>query len=236
MTDSWIQGTEAFQAPVPYLLRTVKDPEAPLVVVCHGMGETPETARASWNRVLALEVHAFLPAGPYPFERRTRDALSLGHAWYLYDGGDVLFRESATRARDWLLATLERAETAHGLRPRARAVAGYSQGGYFGAFVALSRQDRFDRLVMVAGRIKESFVAPYLDRPGTFHTLILHGATDAQVLPDAAERSRDVLVRAGYPVELEFLPRGHRLHPDRDVRAAALLERAWFPPRPSHTS
>lgn len=224
---SWFDRTSPFSAPVPLRVRPASRRDAPLLVLCHGMGEDPVEAERRWESVLALDIHVVIPGGPFPFERRTESGIRIGRAWYLYDGSDPLFRETATAARNWLCDTVEAVERDLEWTPCERGLAGYSQGAYFGAYTALTRQDLFSRLIVVAGRIKESFVQDSLTHPGSFHTLILHGADDQQVLPDAATRSRTFLEHAGYPVTLQLLPRGHRLHPDRDAAAAAWLATAW---------
>lgn len=220
-----------FQHTVPWHLRDGPTATAPLIVLCHGMGEDPEQAIAHWPRLGDLPAHWVVPGGPLPFEVREQDSIRIGRAWYLYDGGEALFEQTVRNSGQWLVDGLDTLERERGWAPRERVLVGYSQGAYFAGVTALTHQDRFRRLVAVAGRIKDSFVADALAQGGDLQTLILHGEKDRSVLPEAAIQSERVLRGAGYPVRLEFLPGGHRLHPDRDARAAAWLREAWDLPR-----
>ena len=219
--------TSPFTRPVPARVRSGPSPEAPLVVLCHGQGEDPDRALAAWPRTSALPAHVIAPAGPLPYEIRTGDRFRIGRAWYLYDGGDRLFRETVTASAAWLSALIRRVEADRGWRPRGRALVGFSQGAYFGYVAALSPPGLFDRLVAAAGRLKEEFVAGALERPGPLRTLILHGEADRAVSVEAAHRSHQALRRAGYEAELALFPGGHRLGPDQDRRAAAWLASGW---------
>lgn len=212
---------------VPVLLRPGPAPEAPLVVVCHGMGQGPEELPGLWPRVCALPVHLLLPGGPYAHEVRGEGGIRIGRAWYLYDGGDRLFEATVTRSAAWLDGLVAALEAERGWKPRERALVGFSQGAYFAYVAALGRPGRFGRLVAVAGRLKEEFLGPALARPGGLRTLILHGERDRAVPAEASRRSHQALLRAGYAAELRILPGGHRLLPDRDERAAAWLADGW---------
>ncbi len=216
-----------FTSEVPCRVRPGPRPDSPLVVLCHGMGEDPARASAGWPEVAALPAHLVVPSGPYPFEIRSGAGIRIGHAWYLYDGGPGRFRETVDRSAAWLAAALEGIERDREWAPSGRALVGHSQGAYFGYLLALRRQDLFDRLVAVAGRLKEEFAAEPLAGPGRLRTLIVHGEADRAVPPDAARRSEAALRRAGYAVELRLLPGGHRLSPDRDAAAARWLAAAW---------
>jgi predicted esterase len=219
--------TAPFTQPVPALARSGPSPEAPLVVLCHGQGEDPDRALAAWPRTAALPAHVLAPAGPLPFEIRTGDRFRIGRAWYLYDGGDRLFRETVTASAAWLNELVRRVEAERGWRPRGRALVGFSQGAYFGYVAALSSPGVFDRLVAAAGRLKEEFVAEALARPGPLRTLILHGETDRWVSVEGAHRSHRALRRAGYEAELALFPGGHDLGSDQDRRAAGWLASGW---------
>lgn len=225
---SWETVEIPFSHSCRWWLRAGPAPDAPLVVLCHGMGEDPATWAERWPQLGALPVHLVVPSAPYPYEIRRDGEMRIGHAWYLYDGNEEPFRTTLMRSAAWLVSELDALETQRGWRPRERALVGYSQGAYFGFVAALRAQRRFSRLVAVAGRLKEAFVEEPLARPGPLATLILHGEKDRSVPADTAERSRAALAGAGYAVDLEILPRGHGLHPDRDARAAEWLERAWF--------
>lgn len=225
--DPWRTSRFPVVHEVPVRWRPGPSPTAPLVVLCHGMGENPEGFAGAWPQVAALPVHLVLPAGPYAFEKREKDGIAIGHAWYLYDGQPEPFRETLEATATWLLDTLHRLETEHGWTPSRRALIGHSQGAYFGYVAALNHQDVFDRLVAVAGRLRESFVEEALRRGGPLSALLLHGERDRSVLPEALDRSRSALEQAGYAVEAARLPGGHRLSPEADRRAAAWLREGW---------
>jgi predicted esterase len=233
MTDGWETLSVPFTADTPVRCRPGPRPEAPLVVLCHGMGETPDMARERWPRLLDLPVHVVAPRAPHGFEVREDGAIRIGGAWYLYDGGTEWFRETVIRSADWLRATLDAVEAERGWRPRERALVGHSQGAYFGYVAALRNQDRFRRLVAAAGRLKTGFLTEALAVPGTLHTLILHGERDRHVRPEAAERTLEALTRAGYAAELRWTPGGHRVSPDMDGAAAQWLSQAWSLTGPS---
>jgi len=237
MTDPdhrrWHTASHPFTVPVPLLLSLRHGrPDAPLVVFCHGMGETPERFLEHWPMTCALGVHVAAPAGPFAREERTPGGVRIGHAWYLYDGGDRAFRDSLAVSTSWFHDALAAMEAEHGLRPRMRALVGHSQGAYFGYVAALERPDRIQALVAAAGRLKTSFVREALSRPGPLEALILHGEDDSAVDPEAARRSHRALTEAGYRSELRLLPGGHGLPPDRDTAAAGWLARVLDLPSP----
>jgi len=208
------------------------DPRAPLLVLCHGMGETPEGILPRWSALTALPVHVVAPAGPYPHEIRTPQGIRIGHAWYLYDGGTEMFKQSLDRAVGWLHALLPDLERERGWTPRERAIVGYSQGAYFAYVAALGAHRPFRRLVGAAGRLKEEFLDLDAARAGEVETLILHGRDDDSVSPEAAHRTADALARAGYPHELRLVDGGHRAGAAFDREATAWLAAGWgFPPR-----
>lgn len=219
----WTEPSIKFTHALPWLCRPGPRPDAPLIVICHGMGETPASSAPRWARVSELPVHLVVPAGPFPREVRDESQMRVGYAWYLYDGEEQPFRDTAAAAREWLVRGLAEVEAAEGFAPARRALIGYSQGAYFGYLAALHHQDVFSHLVAVAGRLKAAFAAEPLRDGGKLQTLILHGEKDRAVSGEAARRSEDALAAAGYSVECRLLPGGHRLHPDRDAAAAQWL-------------
>lgn len=228
--SSWEEVRFPFTTEVPVWIRPGPDAASPLVVLCHGMGEEPVAATRRWPELLALPVHVLAPAGPLPFELRSESGIRIGHAWYLYDGGEDLFRETVSRSAAWLRNTLDRVERERGWRPERRALVGFSQGAYFGYVAALANPDRFTHLVAVAGRLKESFVADRLAAGGSLATLILQGREDRSVPPDAGRRSHAALTAAGFPATLEVMDAGHRITPGMDARTAAWLAGQGFGP------
>ncbi|NNF05962.1 MAG: hypothetical protein HKN21_04320 [Candidatus Eisenbacteria bacterium] len=204
-----------------------KDPEAPLILFCHGMGETPEIFLKHWPKLTSLPVHLVAPAGPFPFEKRRPDKIVIGHAWYLYDGGEELFRRTVSDSAAWLREALLQAEATHDLKPRFRCLLGYSQGAYFGYTMALSNPDLFTHVIGAAGRVKESFLPEVRKGTPLASVLVLHGDEDAAVPPLSARNSKDALEGRGHPVTLETLPAGHRLTPAFDESATRWIEKEW---------
>lgn len=225
--DAWSTARVPVSHRIPVRWRPGPAAASPLVVLCHGMGETPETFLESWPRVAALPVHLVLPAGPYAFEKRDGDGIRIGHAWYLYDGNPEPFGETIAGSAAWLRETVLHLESRHGWTPSRRALIGYSQGAYLGYVAALNNQDVFHRLIAVAGRLRESFVEEALSRGGGLQALLLHGDRDRAVLPEAQDRSLAALRRAGYAAEAVRLPGGHRPTPEMDRRAADWLREGW---------
>jgi predicted esterase len=224
---SWSETDRAFSHRLPVFVRPGPEATSPLVLLCHGMGDSPRAWAARWPRVLALPAHVVAPAGPYPFEIRKETGIRIGYAWYLYDGDTEPFRSSVTLSSAWLADLVGALERERGWRPRHRALLGFSQGAYLGFVAALRRQDVFTELVAVGGRLKESFVGDELREGGPLRVLILHGRGDEAVSPAYATGSRDALRRAGYDVALEELAGPHRVEREADPRAALWLADAW---------
>jgi predicted esterase len=92
-------------------------------------------------------------------------------------------------------------------------VLGFSQGGYCGGVIALRHSDRFRGLVVSGARVKTEILGPDLPAAASrgFRVLLCHGLRDAAVLPEAAARSREALLAAGIPTELQTFDTGHVL-------------------------
>jgi len=225
MNEPWRDSAFPFTAPVPCRVRTGPAPDAPLVVLCHGMGEDPGRCLADWPALAVLPVHMIVPGGPLPHEIRSGGEIRIGRAWYLYDGGQDLFRTTLTRSAAWLHGLIQRVEATQGWEPRDRALVGFSQGAYFGGVVALEHQDLFGRLVSVSGRIKLEFAE--VPAAGRLRTLVAHGIDDRAVPLDAARSSVEGLRALGYEAELLLFPGGHRMTPDRDLRISEWLSGEW---------
>lgn len=203
------------------------DRHAPLLVYCHGMSGGPESFSRFWPQVNALPCHVIAPAGPYPHEVRSQNSITIGHAWYLYDGGPGLFAKTTRKSVEWLSSLIQKVEEDSSLVPRYRGLLGYSQGAYFSYAAALNRQDLFSHLVVASGNLKQDLVKSALNTPGSLRSLILHGSGDRTTPVRFARESKDVLMLAGYPVDLQILTGGHRLRPDRDQAAEAWLKQQW---------
>jgi predicted esterase len=216
----WVAARVPFTEEHPAWMRDGPRPEAPILVLCHGMSQGPEAWFEMAPRLLALPAHMLLPAGPYPHEVRTGGTIRIGRAWYLYDGGPDRFRETVDRSERWLLEVIARAEAERGWKPARRVLVGYSQGAYFSYVAALRHQNFFSHLIAVAGRLKEEFLVEELAKGGPLHTLVVHGERDNAVDSTAALRSHRLLLDAGYRAEQLLVPTGHAFTPEIDERTA----------------
>ena len=214
--------------PVSVRVRALADaPEKPLLVYLHGMGEDAASFETYWPAVDALGLNAVVPSGPFPFEQRRDAGISIGHAWYLYDGGPILFQETAALVRDHLQRLITRVEQEHHLRPSRRVLLGYSMGAYFGYQVALGNPGLFSHLVGVSGNLKAEPVAEGLREGHKMRCLVVHGREDRSVPADFARETHRVLTEHGFPADLELLPGGHGIRKDRDATVARWLSREF---------
>jgi predicted esterase len=218
------RGTHEITLSVPWRLDGPDgDPGLPLVVCLHGQGMDEDRFALLLRGLGESGLRLLLPRAPYPLEvRRER---RVGASWYAYDGDPERFRAELLRTEARLLDLLHDVEAQEGLRPRTRALLGFSQGGYLAGFVALRHPDRFRAMVVMGARVKAELLEAEL--PGAaaagFGALLLHGRRDAAVAPEAAERSRDALVRAGVDVELRTFDRTHVIGREMVADAAVWL-------------
>jgi predicted esterase len=206
------RGEHEFAVRVPWRLDGPEgDPEAPLLLCLHGMGMDEDGFALLLQGLLELPVRLLVPRGPYPVEVRREGRI--GASWYAYDGDQERFRGELARAEAIVLGLLSSAESAAGLRPRARWLLGFSQGGYLGAYVALRHPELFSGMIISGARVKTEFLEAEMPQAAAagFAALLLHGQRDASVSPEAALRGRDALHAAGVDVELATVDAGHSL-------------------------
>jgi predicted esterase len=204
-----------------------EDPEAPLVLCLHGMGMDEDSFAPLLQRLHDRPWAFLTPRGPYPVEVRREGRI--GASWYAYDGDQERFRAELLRTEAIVLDLLRAVEGAQGLRPRARALMGFSQGGYCGSWIALRNPDLFSGLIVSGARVKTEFLRDEIRAaaPGGFRALLLHGSRDASVLPEAAERSRAELEAGGVTAELRSFDAGHSLGRDQATAMGEWLERRF---------
>jgi predicted esterase len=150
----------------------------------------------------------------------------IGASWYAYDGDQDRFRAELLRTEAIVLGLLDGVESEQGLRPRARVLMGFSQGGYCGSWIALRHPDRFSGLIVSGARVKTEFLRDEIRAAAAsgFRALLLHGRRDASVLPEAAERSRAELAAGGVETESRSFDAGHSLGREQVAAMADWLE------------
>jgi predicted esterase len=206
-----IRGEHEIRLRVPWRLDGPADPSLPLVLCLHGMGMDEDSFALLVQGLQRLPARLLLPRGPYPVEIRGEGRI--GASWYAYDGDQDRFRRELERTEEIVLGLLAGVEASQGLRPRARVLLGFSQGGYCGAWVAVRNAGLFDGMIISGARVKTEMLGDAMRDAAArgFAALLLHGERDASVSPEAAARSRDALRDAGIDVEHRVLDSGHSL-------------------------
>jgi len=207
--------------------------DAPLVLALHGQGMTPSLFATLLLPLFSLPIHVLTPRAPRTHS--VHGAQHTGPSWYAYDGNQERFRAELERTEKLLVGFVTEAETQLRLRPRARALLGFSQGGYCGAYVALRRSDLFDAMVISGARVKVEILADEIRRAGAsgFAALLCHGERDASVDPQAARTSYTTLEAAGVDVQLRRFDAGHSLGSRQVTAIRDWLQGHWQLPPPA---
>jgi predicted esterase len=199
----------------------------PLVVGLHGWGQSADYF--AWLcRPLVFGGAAFLfPQGPWSFEMRKAGKIRIGHAWYLYDGGDEPFRSTLARAEAHLIGLMDELGASQPIDGTRAALFGFSQGAYTGYFVTLRNTDRFQAMAgLGGGRLKPEFVAKNVESARRIPYLLLHGAQDASVPLERTSLMKAELEAWGFPVFLETFVAGHEMTESMLARAGGFLAAA----------
>jgi predicted esterase len=212
---------------VAWRLDGSSDPQAPIVLCLHGMWMDEDFFAVLLQRLFDLPYRFLIPRAPIPVAPR-----GLGkHAssWYDYDGDQDRFRAELLRTEALLLGVLARVERERGLVPRARAMLGFSQGGYCGSFLAIRNPDVFRGMIVSGARVKTEILGAGMRAAAAagFRVLLCHGERDPAVPREAATGSRDALAAAGVDVELRSFDAGHSLG-KRQVAACGEWLRGLF--------
>lgn len=190
----------------------------PLVIALHGWGMRARSFERWLQPGIDAAGHSWwIPRGILPLEVRSR---KIGFAWYVFDGDQDALRASMDVARSYLVELAAQAR-AH-LRPSSVTLLGFSQGGYLGSYVALSRPDLFDALVCCCGRPKAEFVADLGGARGT-RVLVQVGDQDEAVSPELIAKGTDPLRDAGLDVTVQHFDAGHRVTPEMAEAAAEFV-------------
>ena len=185
-----------------------------LIVLLHGIGQTPADMAPLADLVAAHDPHAVVatPPAACPY-----DGGPAGFQWFSVDGITEANRPDRIRAAlPAFVATVEALQRAHGAGPAETVLAGFSQG----ALMALAAcEDRFlaRHVVAIAGRyvpLPEAW-----EQRTTVH--LVHGRHDGTVSVQYSERAFERLTMLGADVRLDVVSRAvHRLAPP-------LLDRTW---------
>jgi phospholipase/carboxylesterase len=184
-----------------------------LIVLLHGVGQTPADMAPLAGLIAARDPHARVAAPP---AAARCDRGGAGRQWFSVEG--ITEENRAGRMRAALpafVATIEDLQRDHGVAPERTVLAGFSQG----AGMALAAcQDRFlaRHVVAIAGR---SAPPPDAWERRTMVTLV-HGRMDRTVPVQHSERAFERLAALGADVRLDVVPRAVHL------LAPPLLERA----------
>jgi predicted esterase len=201
--------------------------DAPLLLALHGQGMTPAFFVALLAPLLDLPVRVLTPRAP--LVHPVRGTKRQGPSWYAYDGDQRRFRAELGRTERLLTRFVDETERQLQLRPRARVLLGFSQGGYCGAYVALRRSDVFGGMVISGARVKVEILADEIRRAGErgFAALLCHGERDGSVDPAAARSSRDTLQAGGVAVRLHTFDSGHTLGREQLSTIRMWLDQHW---------
>lgn len=166
----------------------------------HGLGMDEDWFARLLSRLFGLPVRFLIPRATLP-----------GNSWYDYDGDQDRFRKELERTDALFASLLRDVEAQRDLRPRARFLFGFSQGGYCGSVFALRHPELLDGLIVSGARVKTEILETEIGRAGAagMRALLLHGRRDASVPLEAAQRSRDSLLAGGVAVTLQSFDAGH---------------------------
>ena len=178
-----------------------------------------ERSFTRWLRpgIDAQDVSWWVPRGILPAQVKSR---KIGYGWYVFDGDQDALRASMDEARAYIVQLIEVAQRQ--LRPSRIALVGFSQGGYLGSYVALSRPDLFSHVVCCCGRPKAEFIDDLAAARGVA-VLVQTGARDESVPPDLIAKGVEPMRTAGLQVEVRSYDAGHKLTPEMAIDAAAFV-------------
>ncbi|MEM8883566.1 MAG: hypothetical protein AAGD14_05840 [Planctomycetota bacterium] len=191
----------------------------PLIIALHGWGMRARAFERWMQPGIDLGRHSWwFPRGILPLEVRSR---KIGFAWYVFDGDQEILREGMELARSYLVGLVDQARRA--LDPSSISLLGFSQGAYLGSFVALSRPDLFDNLIVCCGRPKAEFVDDLEGARGT-RVLVQIGDRDEAVTPELIAKGIDPMRAAGLDVTVQHFDAPHKVTHDMALAAAEFVK------------
>ena len=207
-----------------------RDAGSPLVLCLHGQWMTEDLFALLLQKLHTLPYRFLTPRAPYPVE--VPDRKKIGASWYPYDGDQNHFFRELAITESAILRLMRDVEHEEKLRPSARMVLGFSQGGYTGSFVALRNSDLFDALIVSGARVKTEVLGNEIAAAARrgMRTMICHGRKDKAVSPVAAEKSARYLKHAGMETELRFFESGHTIGKTQVGAIREWLAERWPPP------
>jgi len=205
-----IEGSTRATHEVPFtLLHPGGDAPVPLVIALHGMGHGPEHMQRAMQPLLDGPWAWLFPRGLWPYEVRKAGGITIGHAWYMFDGDQGRLRASMEYAAAHLCALHDEVRARVALSRTA--LVGFSQGGYLAGYAGPAHAGRFAAAASIAGRIKHEF----LEVPAPVALAQFHGARDAVVRAAAAREAAEKCRALGFAdvTYFEDPQAGHEISP-----------------------
>ena len=175
-------------------------PEAPVLVLVHGLGDTPEGI-LSLTGALQLEVEAHAPQAPAPWNK--------GFSWFSPGAASQDPAELCTEvqaAADRIAEDLRRLDLSNSGR-RKVALTGFSQGGILAFQLAFRHGDLFDVVAPLAGHIPAPCLPSGGPDPTTPPVVAFHGDADPLLPVGNVRDGIDALARQGWPARLLSYPK-----------------------------
>ncbi len=193
----------------PLELVRVRTPAArgPALVVIHGLGAN--------ERDLLPLAEAVAPTTQAIGLRAPIDLGGGRFSWFpvrFTDEGPIHDVAAAEQSRRSIVGTLERLAVEPTIDPSAITLIGFSQGAMLSEEVLRTEPRLVAGAVLIGGRTLGERPAPTSRaRP---RALIIHGTRDPIVPYAGTTKTREVLERDGFPVELKSFDAGHQVTPE----------------------
>jgi phospholipase/carboxylesterase len=194
----------------------------PLVILLHGVGNTPAAMAPLAERIASTLPGAAIAAPPAALPY---DLGEQGHQWFSVDGITEDKRPARIRAAlPAFVETIRGLQRLHGAAPENTVLAGFSQGAIM-ALAACTDTWLARHVVAIAGRFAPLPAA----WEGRTAVSLVHGTMDGTVPADHSRRAAARLAELGADVHLDLVPRAvHMLAPSIVEAAINALAR---PPR-----
>ncbi len=179
------------------------------------------------QKLHSLPFHFLTPRAPYPAVAPGKRRI--GASWYPYDGDQERFLRELAITESALVRLLGEVEREQRLKPSARAVLGFSQGGYTGSFLALRHSNLFSGLIVSGARVKIEVLGDEIAAAARrkMQVLLCHGKKDKAVPHDAADRSARGLIEGGIDTDLRYFDAGHVIGKDQIETIRDWLAGRW---------